>query len=109
MTEYIQVVTTAENKEDVETIAAAVVEKRLAACAQVLGPITSTYWWKDKVETAGEWLCLMKTRADRFEALAEAIGEIHPYEVPEIIALPIVAGSRSYLDWMNKELRSEVN
>lgn len=105
MTEYVQVATTAENKEDVAKIAAAVVEKRLAACAQVLGPITSTYWWKGAIETAGEWLCLMKTRIDLFEALESAVRELHPYDVPEIIAVPIVGGSQSYLDWLNNEIR----
>ena len=106
MCEFVQVMTTTETKEDADRIAALVVGRRLAACAQVVGPITSTYWWKGKVETAGEWLCLMKTRRDRFDEMERAIRAIHPYEVPEIIALPIAAASGPYLDWLNRELQA---
>jgi periplasmic divalent cation tolerance protein len=101
--EYIQVFTTVEKREDADRIASTVVHTRVAACAQVLGPIRSTYWWKGKVEEAGEWLCMMKTRQDLFPALEKEIKSIHPYEVPEIVALPIVAGSKSYLDWIGEE------
>ena len=65
----------------------------------------STYWWKGKIETANEWMCLMKTRRDRYEELEKVIREMHPYEEPEIIALPIVAGSRGYLEWLDKEVQ----
>jgi periplasmic divalent cation tolerance protein len=106
--ENIQVVTTVEKREDADRIASAVVRKRLAACAQIVGPIRSTYWWKGKVEEAGEWLCVMKTRQDLFSALEKEIKSIHPYEVPEIIALPIVAGSKSYLQWIDDETTKEV-
>lgn len=106
MTDFIQVTTTTESKEDAERIARSMVEKRLAACAQVLGPILSTYWWQGQVETAGEWQCLFKSRIDLFEPLAAAIRAIHPYEVPEIIAIPMVAGSAGYLAWLAKELSS---
>jgi len=104
MTEFIQVVTTTETRKQAERIAQVVVEKRLAACAQVVGPISSTYWWKGKIETAQEWLCLMKSREDVFPRIKAAIRQIHPYEVPEIVALPIVAGSKSYLEWLGKEI-----
>jgi periplasmic divalent cation tolerance protein len=105
MTEFIQVVTTTETKDQAQRIAQAVVEKRLAACAQIVGPISSTYWWKGKVESADEWMCLMKTRNDLFADLERAIREIHPYEVPEIMAVPIVAGSASYMNWLDNELK----
>jgi periplasmic divalent cation tolerance protein len=101
--EYVQVFTTVEKREDADRIASTVVNRRLAACAQILGPIHSTYWWKGKVEEAGEWLLMMKTRQDLFSALEKEIRTIHPYEVPEIIALPIVAGSESYLKWIEEE------
>jgi periplasmic divalent cation tolerance protein len=101
--DYIQVFTTVEKREDADRIASTVVNKRVAACAQILGPIHSTYWWKGKVEEAGEWLVMMKTRQDLFSSLEKEIRAIHPYEVPEIIALPIVAGSASYLDWIEAE------
>jgi len=106
--EYIQVFTTVEKKEDADRIASAVVRKRVAACAQILGPIHSTYWWKGKVEEAGEWLCVMKTRKDLFSDLEKEIRSMHPYEVPEIIALPIVAGSKSYLEWIDEETKQPV-
>ena len=105
MTEYLQVITTTETREQAETIARSVVEKRLAACAQIVGPISSTYWWKDKIETADEWLLLLKSRNDLYPDLEQAIRNIHPYEVPEIVALPIAHGSASYLQWMGAELR----
>jgi periplasmic divalent cation tolerance protein len=102
--EYIQVVTTTETRTDAQRIAIAVVEKRLAGCAQVLGPITSTYWWKEKVETAEEWLCVVKSRTDLYGELEKAIRGIHPYEVPEILAIPVVKGSKSYLEWLDSEI-----
>jgi len=103
--EYIQVFTTVEKRGDADRIASTVVNKRVAACAQILGPIHSTYWWKGKVEEAGEWLLMMKTRQDLFSSLEKEIRNIHPYEVPEIIALPIVAGSASYLEWIQEETK----
>ena len=101
--EYIQVFTTVEKREDAERIASTVVQHRVAACAQIVGPIHSIYWWKGIMEKAEEWLCVMKTRQDLFPALEKAIKSAHPYEVPEIVALPIVAGSKSYLDWIGEE------
>jgi len=103
LNEYIQVVTTVEKREDADRIASEAVRKRVAACAQILGPIRSTYWWKGKVEEAGEWFCLLKTRRDLFPALEKEIKRNHPYDVPEIIALPIVAGSEAYLKWIDDE------
>jgi periplasmic divalent cation tolerance protein len=104
METFIQVVTTGEKQEDAQRIARALVEKRLAACAQVVGPVTSTYWWEGRVEVAEEWQCLLKTREDRFDALEQAIREIHPYEVPEIISMPLVQVSPAYREWLRREL-----
>jgi periplasmic divalent cation tolerance protein len=104
MTEVIQVVTTTKTKSDAQAIARAVVEKRLAACVQVIGPITSTYWWQGEIETAEEWMCVIKSRRDLYERLEEAIREVHPYDVPEILAVPVIAGSKSYLEWLDNEL-----
>ncbi len=78
------------------------VERRLAACAQVSGPITSTYWWQDEVTTSDEWVCVLKTRADLFGALARALREAHSYDVPEIVATPIT-GDTAYLSWIDEE------
>ena len=104
MTAYIQVLTTTETKSDAQAIARAVVEKRLAACVQTIGPITSTYWWQGEIETAEEWLCVIRSRQDLYERLEEAIREVHPYDVPEILAVPVIAGSKSYLEWLDNEL-----
>jgi periplasmic divalent cation tolerance protein len=103
MKEVIQVSTTVEKREDATRIARALTEKRLAACVQIIGLIRSTYWWKGKIEETDEWLCLLKTRKDLYEKLEKTLRAIHPYEVPEITAQPIVAGSRSYLQWIDEE------
>jgi len=106
MKDYIQISTTTESKEDAEKIAREVVEKRLAACAQITGPITSTYWWKDTIEEEDEWLCIMKSTRELYKELEKAIKGIHLYEEPEIVAVPIVMGSRGYLEWIEKEVGS---
>jgi len=106
MTEFIQVYTTTEKKDDAGMIAETVVKKRLAACAQVVGPITSTYWWEGAIEEAEEWLCIMKSRKDLYDKLEEAILDVHPYDVPEIVAVPIVSCNPSYLQWLDKEIES---
>ena len=105
MTGHIQLSTTTESREDAEKIAEDVLEKRLAACVQIIGPITSLYRWKGKMEKEREWLCVMKTRAALYDSLEKAIKGLHPYEEPEILALPVTAGSRGYLDWLDKELK----
>jgi periplasmic divalent cation tolerance protein len=105
--EYIQVFTTVEKREDADRIASTVVQHRVAACAQIVGPIHSIYWWKGKMEETAEWLCVIKTRQDLFPALERQIKSVHPYEVPEIVALPIVAGSASYLQWIDEETRKD--
>lgn len=105
MDEYIQVFTTTEKKEDAEKIAKVLLEKRLAGCIQLVGPIESTYWWKDNVETAGEWLCFIKSKKTLYDELEKTIKEVHPYETPEIIAVPIISGSKDYLGWLNNELK----
>lgn len=101
--EHIQVMTTVERQEDAEQIARTLVENRLAACVQVLGPIASTYHWQGSIESSREWLCLAKSRASLYAQIEEAIRKVHPYQVPEILALPIVAGSQSYLQWIDQE------
>lgn len=104
MTEYIQVSTTVEKRDDARRIAEALVEKRLAACAQIAGPILSVYRWKGRMEQAEEWLCIFKTRKDIYERLEGEIRNLHPYDVPEIVAIPLAAGSRDYLRWIEEEV-----
>lgn len=100
MREAIQVITTTETRPEADALAEALVSRRLAACVQVIGPIRSVYRWQDEVATAEEWLCQIKTTRDGYPALEAAIKTLHPYEVPEIIATPIVAGSEAYLAWV---------
>ncbi len=106
MTDFIEVHTTIDSSEAAQKIAEAVVGKRLAACVQVSGPITSTYWWQGKMEQAQEWLCTAKTRRALYPELEQAIREVHTYEEPEILAKEIVEGSTGYLDWIKRETTS---
>jgi periplasmic divalent cation tolerance protein len=103
VSEFILVTTSIDSQEGAQRIAEALVKARLAACVHVAGPITSTYWWEGKVETATEWTCSIKTRKELYADLEQAIRSVHPYDVPEIIAVPICAGSQSYLDWIVQE------
>jgi periplasmic divalent cation tolerance protein len=104
MAAYIQVVTTVGSREDADQIARHLVGRRLAGCVQVIGPISSTYWWEGELETEEEWLCLIKSSEDLYAALEEAIRAVHPYDVPEILAVPVYRGSRAYLEWLEGEL-----
>jgi len=106
MTGYIQVLTTVENKADAEKIAKNLVEKRIAACVQIIGPLTSYFQWQGKLDSAQEYLCLIKSRADLFPALETEIKSMHPYEVPEILATPITKGGKDYLNWLAAELKA---
>jgi periplasmic divalent cation tolerance protein len=100
VTEYIQVQTTAGSEQEAERISSALIERRLAACVQIVGPISSRYRWQGKIETAREWVCVAKTSAARYAEVETAIRELHSYEEPEIVATPIVAGSQGYLEWL---------
>jgi periplasmic divalent cation tolerance protein len=104
MESYIQVLTTTEKKEDAERIATCLVEKRIAACVQIAGPITSIYRWKGKIESALEWQCWIKSKEVLFKEIEKTIKSVHPYEVPEIIVVPIVEGSTEYLGWLESEV-----
>jgi periplasmic divalent cation tolerance protein len=105
--QFLQVQTTTDSRAEAVELARAVVEARLAACAQVAGPIASTYWWEDGLERAEEWLLMLKLPADRYDDLAEFLTERHSYDEPEIVATAIVAGSPSYLDWLEDETRPQ--
>ena len=103
MNDYIVVTTTTDGRDEARRIAELLVQDRLAACVQVVGPIESTYWWEGAVQQSEEWLCLVKTREDRYGAVESAIRQAHSYDVPEILALPISAGSETYLRWIDAE------
>lgn len=99
----IQVVTTTEKRQDAERIAVMLIEKRLAACVQIVGPVLSIYRWKEKIERAEEWQCHIKTRAALYDDVEAAIKAGHPYETPEIMAWPLLQGSHEYLTWLNEQ------
>jgi len=104
MSDYIFVITTIDKKEKAQAIARTLVERRLAACVQIL-PIASTYRWKGEIEEAQEWMCICKTRRAVFEDVELAIKELHSYETPEIVAIPIEAGGAEYLSWLDQEVK----
>ena len=106
MSSFIIVITTAKSREEALKIVRCLLNERLIACANLVGPISSLFWWENKIDEASEILVFMKSSENLFKRLAERVKEIHSYQVPELIALPIIRGSRSYLDWMNSCLRS---
>lgn len=106
MTDYVQVLTTAGSEEEAQRICDSLIENRLAACVQVAGPVSSTYRWQGKVERAHEWQCLAKTEARLYDEVEAAIRQVHSYDEPEILAIPVLAGSRGYLEWISSCLRS---
>ena len=101
--EYLQVQTTTDSRSEAMELGRAAVEARLAACAQVAGPVASTYWWEGGIERAEECLVLLKLPAARLGDLTAFLTERHSYDEPEIVALPIVAGSPSFLSWLREE------
>ncbi len=103
MTDFIQVITTVEQKNDADKIATSLLELRLVACVQI-SSCTSKYHWKDALESAEEFVLVMKTRKDLFPILQKTLAGIHPYELPEILATEILGGSSAYLEWLDGEL-----
>ena len=103
--QFLHVQTTTDSRAEAMELGHDAVEARLAACAQVAGPVASTFWWEDSIERAEEWLLMLKLPADRYAELTEFLLERHSYDEPEIIATPIVDGSAGYLDWIDDETR----
>ena len=104
MSELLQISTTTGTREVAERIAVELVDRRLAACVHVGGPIRSTYRWQGKVESAEEWTCVAKTSREQLPAIQELLRTLHPYEVPELVATEIVGGSELYLKWLREQL-----
>jgi periplasmic divalent cation tolerance protein len=102
MTDKRIVLSTAGSEQEAHKIAHILVKRRLAACVNILPQVQSIYRWKGEIESAQEWLLLIKTRADKFPAVCDAIRELHSYEVPECIVLEIEDGSLPYLQWLEK-------
>ena len=105
MTDKIVVFTTCAVESDAERIARALVDARLAACVNVVPGVRSFYHWKGKTESSQEFLLIVKTSRDLFDALRAEMEKLHPYELPELLALPVVAGAEDYLRWLQSNLR----
>jgi periplasmic divalent cation tolerance protein len=104
MTDKILVLSTCASRTEATRIARGLVETRLAACVNILGQVSSVYRWKDAIEDAEEFLLIIKSSRARFPQLKSELERMHSYEVPEVLALPIVDGSEAYLAWLDKEL-----
>lgn len=105
MSERVLVLSTVGSAEDAQRVATGLVEQGLAACVNIVPGISSVYRWKGAVERASEVLLLIKTRSERFEAVRQALVALHPYELPEIVALPLEAGHAPYLAWLDDGVR----
>ena len=102
---YVVVLVTCGSKQEAEKVVQNLLDAKLIACGNIIGPVTSFFRWYGKSEKAEEWLALMKSRRDLFDKLAAAVKALHSYEVPEILALPVVEGAKEYLDWLESCLR----
>lgn len=105
MTDKRVVLSSAGSKEEAHKIARALVERKHAACVNVVGPIDSVYRWQGSVEEAQEWLLVVKTAVEQFVHVKETIRELHSYDLPEIIEIPIESGSHEYLEWIAESVR----
>lgn len=103
MTDCILILVTAGSETEAETMAKTIVEERLVACVNIVSPIRSIYHWEEKIADDREWLLVIKTQAARFAAVEARVKALHSYQVPEVIAVPIQAGSEEYLRWIREE------
>ena len=102
---YIVIFITASNSEEAHKIAKVLLSQRKAACVNIVPGISSLFWWQDKLDSAQESLLIVKTKASLLNQIVTLVREIHSYEVPEIIALPIIGGNQDYLEWIDKEVK----
>ena len=102
MVEGIEITTTVNSQELANTLAKRLVNEGVAACVQVMGPISSTFFWKGAVQKEQEWLLLIKTRMDLYPEVSECIKKHHPYEIPEIFSMPMLHANPDYLRWINE-------
>lgn len=101
---YSLVLSTASSRDEAQEIARTLVERRLVACVNIVGPIDSIYRWKGEVESAQEFLLLIKTEAEKFESVREAVKSLHSYEVPEVVQISIENGLPAYLTWISESV-----
>ena len=102
---YIIILVTTKDRQEAEAISQKLLDEHLIACANIVSPVNSFFYWLGKVERAEECLIIMKSRADLFGQVADHIKGLHSYEVPEVLALPIIDGSKAYLDWLSVVLK----
>jgi periplasmic divalent cation tolerance protein len=102
---YIIIFVTTKDKEEAEKIAQTLLKERLIACANIISSVSSYFWWQDKIESAQECLVILKSRADLFAEIAERLKGLHSYEVPEVLAVPVVEGAEGYFGWMASVLK----
>ncbi|MCH7819682.1 MAG: divalent-cation tolerance protein CutA [Candidatus Marinimicrobia bacterium] len=107
MTEFAILMISASSESESQEIVSSLLHKRLIACANVSSQVTSSYWWKGNIEKADEFIITAKTRLSLVEKITEEVKNIHSYDLPEILALPILDGSKDYLDWLNNEITSD--
>ncbi len=107
MSSYIVVFMTVSDEKEATKIIHSLLKDRLIACANIVGPVASLFWWKGKIDKANEFLVIMKSRKNLFKKLSERVKELHSYEVPEVIALPVIEGLPSYLNWLGTSLYGE--
>ncbi|MCX5813186.1 MAG: divalent-cation tolerance protein CutA [Proteobacteria bacterium] len=103
MNGIIQIVTTIDDKEKAERIGKQLVQKRLASCVQIAGPIKSIYWWKGHIKEVEEWQCIIKSKKSHYKKIEEEIKRLHHYELPEIIAIDIDTALTGYVKWVEEE------
>lgn len=106
MSDYILVFVTTASPQEAEQLGNALVERRLAACGNIVQDIRSIFWWKEAIETEQEALLILKSRAVLFPAIIDVVTSLHSYEVPEVIAVPIISGSEDYLKWIDQETQN---
>ncbi|MCC6858666.1 MAG: divalent-cation tolerance protein CutA [Bryobacterales bacterium] len=105
MTDKVVVLTTCGSAEEAERVARALLDARVAACVNILPGVRSLYHWRGAVEESGEWLLVIKSSRAAFARLSAELRKAHSYEVPEILALPVVEGAPEYLEWLDREMR----
>ena len=102
---YLVVLVTTSNSEEAHRIANTLLNRRKAACVNIVPEVNSLFWWQDKLDSAHENLLVIKTKASLLNEIVTLVSQVHSYDVPEIIALPIVGGSRDYLEWLDREVK----
>ena len=100
----IMIMITSSSEQEAKKIIEKLLKNRLIACGNLIGPISSSFWWKDCIETSKEYLILLKSRNDLFNKIEKEVLRLHSYEVPEMIVFPIIDGSKDYLKWINTSL-----